>query len=77
MSGFVASAGNPLSRMTAASLTDLGYVVDMNAAEPYSLPRLLTGARMAGLKKLAASAAVGHPHTIPIIPIECPASAMR
>ncbi len=77
MSGFVASAGNPLSRMTAASLSDMGYVVDMTATEPYSLPRLLAGARTAGVKKLAAAAAVVHPHTIPIIPIECPASAMR
>ena len=41
MTGFVAGADNPLSRMTIASLQDLGYVVDMNAAEPYSLPNLL------------------------------------
>ena len=27
--------------MTVASLQDLGYVVDLNAAEPYSLPNLL------------------------------------
>jgi leishmanolysin len=41
MTGFVGAAGNPLSRMTAASLQDLGYVVNLNAAEPYSLPNLL------------------------------------
>lgn len=41
MTGFVGAAGNPLSRMTVASLQDMGYVVDMNAAEEYSLPNLL------------------------------------
>jgi hypothetical protein len=41
MTGFVAEAGNPISRITVGSLQDLGYVVDMNAAEPYSLPNLL------------------------------------
>src|SRR4051794_9739074 len=41
MTGFVGQAGNPLSRMTAASLQDLGYTVDLTAAEPYALPNLL------------------------------------
>ncbi len=41
MTGFVGAAGNPLSRMTVGSLKDLGYVVDMNAAEAYELPNLL------------------------------------
>lgn len=41
MTGFVGGADNPVSRMTIASLQDLGYAVDMNAAEPYSLPNLL------------------------------------
>lgn len=40
MTGFVGAAKNPLSRMTVASLQDLGYVVDFNAAEPYTLPNL-------------------------------------
>lgn len=38
MSGFIAEPGNPLSRLTAASLGDLGYQVDLDAAEPYALP---------------------------------------
>lgn len=38
MSGFIREPGNPLSRVTAASLADLGYQVDMDAAEPYRLP---------------------------------------
>jgi Leishmanolysin len=41
MTGFVAAPNNPLSRMTAGSLQDLGYQVDMSAAEPYQLPNLL------------------------------------
>lgn len=40
MSGFIAAAGNPLSRMTAASLADIGYKVDLNAADPYSFANL-------------------------------------
>lgn len=35
---------NRLSRLTVASLQDLGYIVDMNAAEPYALPTLFGSA---------------------------------
>jgi hypothetical protein len=38
MSGYIEEAGNPLSRVTVASLADLGYRVDLDAAEPYTLP---------------------------------------
>ncbi|WP_181781076.1 leishmanolysin-related zinc metalloendopeptidase [Pseudonocardia pini] len=38
MSGFIAQRGNPLSRVTVASLGDLGYTVDLEAAEPYAVP---------------------------------------
>ena len=38
MTGFVNPTKNPLSKMTIASLQDLGYKVDLSAAEPYSLP---------------------------------------
>ena len=39
MTGFLNSGSNPLSRMTIASLKDLGYpAVNLNAADPYSLP---------------------------------------
>jgi hypothetical protein len=41
MSGFIDGAGNPISSVTVGSLQDLGYVVDMNIAEPYQLPNLL------------------------------------
>ncbi|GAA2857612.1 leishmanolysin-related zinc metalloendopeptidase [Pseudonocardia halophobica] len=38
MSGFITEAGNPISRVTVASLGDLGYVVDLEASERYRLP---------------------------------------
>ena len=41
MTGFVNAAPNPMSRVTVASLKDLGYVVDLTSAEPYALPNLL------------------------------------
>ncbi len=42
MTGFLnGGEDNPLSRMTIASLEDLGYQVDRTKAEPYSLPSLL------------------------------------
>jgi hypothetical protein len=41
MSGFISEPGNALSRVTVASLADCGYVVDIDAAETYSLPDLL------------------------------------
>ena len=40
MSGFIAAANNPLSRVTVASLGDLGYQVDVDAAEAYALSDL-------------------------------------
>src|SRR5690606_25826551 len=38
MTGWLSSGGNPMSRMTIASLRDLGYAVDVSAAEDYALP---------------------------------------
>ena len=64
MSGFIAAPGNPLSRMTAASLKDLGYVVDMTKAEPYTLPNhlnlLVSGVNLT-------SAEHEHSHALPFI----------
>lgn len=39
MSSYVLGNSLPLSRMTLASLSDLGYAVDLDQAEPYELPR--------------------------------------
>jgi hypothetical protein len=68
MTGFVASPPNPMSRLTIASLKDLGYKVDLTKAEAYSLPNLL---------QLAESAFFGAPHdhgglVIPTVPMELP-----
>lgn len=63
MSGFIAAPNNPLSRMTVASLQDLGYGVDLSAAEPYSLPNLQAMAE-AGL--MAVHADEKHRHALPI-----------
>lgn len=38
MTGFIGAGGNPLSRMTVAALQDMGYQVNFDAAESYSLP---------------------------------------
>ena len=37
MTGFINTGGNPLSRVTAGSLTDLGYTVNLSSADPYTL----------------------------------------
>lgn len=58
MTGFVAGPPNPLSRMTIASLSDLGYTVDFNAAETYTLPHgaIAVAAGSAGTTHLAGPA---------------------
>ena len=38
MTGYISATGNPVSRMTIAALADLGYTVQANAADAYSLP---------------------------------------
>lgn len=38
MSSTIAGKGNPISRLTAGSLIDIGYQVDLDASEPYVLP---------------------------------------
>lgn len=50
MTGFVEQGEMPLSRMTIASLRDLGYEVNMASANPYQLP----GPADAGLRALVA-----------------------
>jgi hypothetical protein len=75
MSGFVGAAGNPLSRVTAASLQDMGYVVDMNAAEPFELPDLLALARAGALAEPEGPLAKGE--MLPSIPIVEPEEALQ
>jgi hypothetical protein len=74
MTGFVGQAGNPLSRMTAASLQDLGYTVDLTAAEPYVLPNLL---HLAEEGLLVAGAAHEHEGVVlPSIPLILPPDSL-
>ena len=61
MSGFISAPGNPLSRLTVASLQDLGYKVNLSAAEPYTLPNLQMLAERGLLM-----ASPKHRHTLPI-----------
>lgn len=55
MTGWLDSGSNPLSRMTVASLHDMGYAVDMTGADSYGLP----GLRLFGLGNQALDIAHG------------------
>lgn len=72
MSPFISGAGNPLSRMTAASLGDLGYTVDLEGAERYSLPDLLQIAREGAL--VPHTAPIGDGMMLPVVPTRLPAA---
>ncbi len=67
MSGFISGQGNPLSRVTAASLEDLGYVVNMEAAEEFQLVTNLLELAEGGLLTHIAPINVGE--MIPTIPL--------
>jgi Leishmanolysin len=75
MSGWVESAGNPLSRMTVASLADIGYTVDLDAAEPYALADLMSIAEAGPMITHIAPIDVGI--VLPTIPLELPASSLE
>lgn len=75
MTGFVGNAGNPLSRLTVASLADCGYVVDMDAAEPYELPNLLELAEGGLLTTHAAPIDAGI--MLPNIPMVAPEGSVQ
>lgn len=68
MTGFVADPGNPLSRMTAASLVDMGYAVDMTKAEPYAMPSLASLAAFG----LLGGVVVHRDHLLGTIPLSLP-----
>lgn len=67
MTGFVDAPPNPLSRLTVAGLQDLGYQVDLEAADPYELPDLLDLAQRGLL--LTHVAPIGHGLMLPTIPV--------
>jgi hypothetical protein len=74
MSGFIAQPGNPLSRLTVASLADLGYQTDLDAAEPYVLPNLLALAEDGSLVEHAAPIDDGI--VLPVIPVVLPSDSL-
>lgn len=75
MTGFVGEAGNPLSRITAASLEDLGYVVDISAADPYSMPNLMALAEEGLL--VSHDAPIDEGIVLPNIPLTLPADSLQ
>jgi hypothetical protein len=75
MSGFIAQPGNPLSRMTAASLGDLGYQVDLAAGEPYVLPNLVALAESGAL--VEHTAPIDNGTVLPVIPVTLPPDSVK
>jgi hypothetical protein len=73
MTGFVNLGGNPMSRMTIASLQDLGYQVNMAVAQPYHLPDHLA---MAEAGVAAAHAATAKGIVLRRIPITLPEESL-
>jgi hypothetical protein len=68
------TAGAPLSRLTVASLADLGYQVDLDAAEPYTLPDLTWAEDAEPPPHPATPEAWGT--VLPVIPIVLPDTAL-
>ena len=62
-----------MSRMTVAGLADLGYVVDLNAAEPYKLPNLQALAEAGDFGKPPAPLGM----VLPNIPIVLPDDSLQ
>ena len=75
MSGFVESKGNPLSRMTVASLEDMGYRVNLEAAEPYALPDMFAMAERGEL--VPHIAPINRGRVLPVIPTVMPEASLR
>jgi len=71
MTGFIAEPDNALSRITVASLQDIGYTVDLDAAEPFSRPFFLKA-----LTSDSASPASKHGHTQKVKASVLPQSAI-
>jgi hypothetical protein len=75
MTGFVDSPPNPMSRLTVASLKDMGYQVDVNAAEAYGLPDIQALAEAGALAERQAPIDSGI--LLPTIPFELPPDSLR
>jgi hypothetical protein len=74
MTGFIDTPPNPCSRLTAASLQDCGYQVDLAAADAYALPDLRVLAD-AGLL-VERTAPIDHGVMLPVIPVQLPPDSL-
>jgi hypothetical protein len=74
MSGYVAHNGNPISRVTVASLGDLGYVVNLAAAEDFEIPDVLAMVEGAAL---AAEPLIDLHAILRLVPVELPEDAIK
>lgn len=75
MTGFVGDQNNPLSRLTVASLRDLGYTIDLTKGETYTLPNLMSLAESGML--LRRDDEPPHGIVLPSIPIVLPDESLR
>ena len=75
MSGFIAEIGNPLSRMTVGSLQDLGYKVNIDAAEAYTQPDMRALAE--GGLLIARAATIERGIMLPQIPLMLPEDSLQ
>jgi hypothetical protein len=75
MSPEIRGVGNPMSRMTVASLGDLGYQVDLAAAEAYTLPDLFALAESGELMQRGSPVDEGI--MLPIIPFVLPPESLQ
>lgn len=65
MTSRVSHLGNPISRTSVAALEDMGYQVDMAAAEPYVLPTQLFMAEVRAMRaEDAPTCTIAHPEPI-------------
>ena len=74
MSGYISSPGNPLSRVTVGSLKDLGYEVDLDAADPYSFANLFELVEEGAFAVEEESLAIT---MLPLLPIVLPEASLE
>jgi hypothetical protein len=75
MTGFISDGRNPISRLTVASLQDVGYTVDLTKAEAYALPNLMMLAEAGTLTPLSRRIEEGI--MLPSIPVVLPAGSLQ
>jgi hypothetical protein len=69
MSSAIGGVNNPISRVTVASLIDLGYQVDLDAAEAFALPVAVRGAALESVVRQPGARFL-RPEVQPVAPAE-------